>query len=465
MLVALSFRSMDAHAAAGILSSWRRPGTPLADSLEHAVGDAILAGTIAVGARLPSERALASALGISRVSVSSAYGALRASGWIVTARGAGSRARLPEWLNGAIAPVAPGSADLIDLVTAAPRAPLPAYARALERAAEDLRAHALTAGATPPRGLQAAIADRYTRQGLPTLPSQVLVTSGAAAALLLVVHATLRQGARMVVESPTYAGALAVLRAAGLRLRGWPMLSGRRAGALADILRDSRATAAYLILDFHNPTGMVADADARERMVADAVRSGATLIVDETLRELDLRHHETTAWTPDPVIRLGSLSKSVWAGLRIGWVRASPELVATLRALPLAAAVAPPPLEQLVALRLLDELDDIVTARRRELRRRLVLLSEQIAAWPGGAFASVPAGGLSAWLRLAEGISSSELARHAPAAGLRVQPGTAFSPDGTLDEYLRIPLTLSGDELTIALNRLAGLLEPARARS
>jgi DNA-binding transcriptional MocR family regulator len=189
-------------------------------------------------------------------------------------------------------------------------------------------------------------------------------------------------------------------------------------------------------------------------MVADAAGCGAMLIVDESLRELG----EAPAWTPDPVIRLGSLSKSVWAGLRVGWVRAAPELVAALRALPLAAALAPPALERLVALRLLDELDDILAARRRELRGRLAQLSERLETWPGGAFDSLPAGGLSAWLRLADGISSSDLARRAPAAGLRVQPGTAFSPDGTLDGYLRMPLTLSADELTTALDRLAGLL-------
>jgi DNA-binding transcriptional MocR family regulator len=424
------------------VGDWRGRAPTLSESLEQAIGDAILDGRIALGSRMPSERSLADALSVSRVTVSGAYGGLRTLGWLTTEQRARSRARLPDALNGHLAaPEHAAGEPLLDLTSATPIAPLPAYLHALSAAADDLRRHALGDGVGTVPALRRAVADRYARAGLPTDASQVLVTAGAAAALTILTRGALPRGAAVVVESPTYPGALDILRAAGLRPYAWPALAGHDVDLLAEIAADTRARAAYVIPDFHNPTGALMDTGTRRALAARAAELGLVLIVDETLRDLPLHASQPPALTPEPAVHIGSLSKIVWAGLRIGWIRAPATLVASLAAQPLAQAVAPPPLEQLVALHLMDELPAIGAARRRELRTNLDGLQAAIAEARTGSLARLPEGGLSAWLALPPGVSSADLARRAPAAGLRISPGSAFSPDGTLDGYLRMPLT------------------------
>jgi DNA-binding FadR family transcriptional regulator len=134
---------MRADALARAIPAWRGAEPTLSGSLGRAIEAAILDGRIARGMRLPSERALADSLGLSRVTVSSAYATLRANGWIETVRGAGSHARLPAGLDSQIDAGAPEEqSGAIDLARAAPMAPLPAYLAALERATERLGPYA-----------------------------------------------------------------------------------------------------------------------------------------------------------------------------------------------------------------------------------------------------------------------------------------------------------------------------------
>jgi DNA-binding transcriptional MocR family regulator len=301
--------------------------------------------------RLPSERALADALGLSRVTVSSAYATLRADGWIETVRGAGSPARLPAGLDARIdagAPAEEGGA--IDLARAAPMAPLPAYLAALERATERLGTHAQHPGAVRLPDLRGAIAERYTRAGLPTAPEQVLVTTGAGAALLLVARYVLAPAARVLVESPTWPGALELMRAARLRLIGWPMANGWDPELFDALLREVRPAGAYLVLDFHNPTGALATAREREAISRSVARTGTLLVVDETMRDLDLRGPGAVSVPIAPegpqTLHVGSLAKVVWAGLGVGWLRGPAARIEELAATPEGYYLTPPVLQQ-----------------------------------------------------------------------------------------------------------------------
>ena len=315
-------------AIARALSGWEtgRDG-PLPDRLAAALQRGLLEGRIPLEARIPSERELARALRTSRATVSTAYAELRADGWLTTRRGAGSVARLPRELREGMAPRdARTPAGAIDLRRAAPAAPVGAFHAAVAEATTAITPQLTSAGWT--QGLpelRAGIADRHTRRGVPTAPEEVLVTGGALPGLWLVLAGLLGGAPRVLVETPTYPSALDALRERRARVWGWPVVDGWDPAQFEQLVRQHGIGAAYLMADFHNPTGRLMDAGTRAELLAVAERHGVTLIVDETMAELDLR---PGAPEPPPplagphVITLGSLSKAVWDGLQVGWIRA-----------------------------------------------------------------------------------------------------------------------------------------------
>lgn len=450
---------------AAALGAWRDREGPLARSLAAAVREAVIDGRLAAGTRLPSERELARTLAVSRGTVVTALTLLRDDDWLHTRHGSGSVVRLPARLTERTTPWSldrggAGDADL-DLTLAVTAAPHEAYRAAVERAVGRSAPLLVDSGvATPglPR-LRELLADRYTRAGLATRPEQILVTSGAQAALtLLLDHLHTDRRAPIAVESPTYPGALAVLRNRRARLLPVPVSAhgGWDTERLADVVRTRRPQLAYLVPDFHNPTGTHMD-EATRRYIADlAQRHALTVVADETMRDLDLR---TTAGVEPQlsgpgVIQIGSASKILWSGLRVGWIRAGTVLVRELRHNPLQAQLSPPPLEQLIAAELLgDGLDEVLLDRRRRLRAQRDHLAALLAGT--GWTYTVPDGGLTLWLRLDGTTSATELASRAATRGLAVTPGPRFSADrATLTHHLRLPFTATPEVLT----RAAGLL-------
>jgi DNA-binding transcriptional MocR family regulator len=445
------------------LAGWEAgAGASLPERLAGALQRAMLEGRIALEARIPSERELATALGTSRATVSGAYAALRHDGWLTTRHGAGSVARLPPELRDGMAPSdARTAAGAIDLRGAAPAAPVTAFRTA---AGEALAAITPELMSSVPTGgleqLRAGIAERHARRGTATSPDEILVTSGALPGLWLALAALLPGAPRVAVEVPTYPRALDALHQRRARLTGWPVVDGWDTDELERLVREHDVAAAYLVPDFHNPTGRLMDADARARLAELAARHDLLLVVDETMIELDLRGGGTEA--PPPltganVVALGSLSKAVWDGLHVGWIRASPAAIQRMAAHPLAAQLQAAPLEQAIAAALLPALDALVRARRRTLRARRDHLLAALDGLGGIHVAEPPAGGLSLWAAL-ERTSSARLAVAAAANGVLVDPGGRFAPAGGLDRNLRLPYSLPEATLDIALERLAPLI-------
>jgi DNA-binding transcriptional MocR family regulator len=442
-----------AHAFTAALGDWREDEQPLATSLANAVRDAVLDGRISVGSPLPAERVLAAALGVSRGTVVAGLTTLRDNGWLHTRHGSRSVVRLPPRLTERTAPWSvdhgqlPG-ATRIDLTAAVTAAPHQAYLTALERATGRCATLLVDSG-TSTAGLPAlreAVAGRYTRAGLPTRPDQILVTSGAMAALHLLTDHLHDRRRPVLVEQPTFPGALAVLRRRRARLVTVPVTAG---GWDLDQLTDTeRPALAYLMPDFQNPTGAVLPDAERGRLATLAT----TVVVDETMRDLDLRT------TPAPerhvtgpnVINIGSTSKVFWSGLRVGWIRASAARVRELLLNPLQPQLSPPPLEQLIADELLRDVDTVLAERTTRLRTQRDHL---VALLAGGDWTyTTPPGGLAVWLRLH--TSAAATARRAAAAGLLLSPGPAFAADRTLGHYLRLPFTATTDVLDHAVRIL-----------
>jgi DNA-binding transcriptional MocR family regulator len=271
-------------------------------------------------------------------------------------------------------------------------------------------------------------------------------------------------GAGVLVESPTYPNALAALSARRARIATHGLdadADGWDAEMLLNALRQTSPRLAYVIPEFHNPTGHLMPVELRERLVATAHASGTDLVVDESFVDLPL---DGTPMPPPAavfdrhsrVISIGGMSKPYWGGLRIGWVRASAPTVQRLAAARVGVDMASPVLDQLVAVQLLDRQDEIVPARRVQLAAQrdalLAAVREQLPEWR----VRVPRGGVTLWAEL-DGPISSALSRAAEEVGVRLAPGPRFGLDGTLERFLRLPFTLPADDLTDAVKRIAAV--------
>ncbi|WP_344245368.1 PLP-dependent aminotransferase family protein [Actinocorallia libanotica] len=449
-----------------LLGDWRVGGGSLAGRLAVAVEKAVHDGRLPLGVRLPAERLLADELGLARGTVAACYRILRAEQLIITRTGSGSTTSLPPRLRDRLSPWASDrgragrSGAALDLTRAEPAAPFDELLQAVHAAADALPAllHD-TADGGGPSALHSAIADAHCAQGFATRGENLLLTSGADAALNLLSAAYLRQSSRVVLDSPTYPGALAAFRAAGARLVAQPLgPTGWDIPALDRALQAARPSLTYLIPDFHNPTGLLMGEEERGELRRRLRAHDTVVVFDETMRDLDLREpvspppRAVTRAGDRDVVHVGSLSKSLWPGLRVGWIRAHPDVIRRLAALPLAAALAPSPFDRLVATRLMEHREAILDRRRAQLRAQRDHLASRLSALPWCRFRT-PQGGLSLWLELLD-ADSSRLAALAAARGLSLTPGFHFSPDGALDRYLRLPFTLPPEALDAAVDRL-----------
>lgn len=439
----------------------------------------VLEGRVPVGARLPAERELAGALGVSRTTVAAAYEALRTDGYLASRRGAGSWTALPEGSplpTGGLEPLPPEAADtMIDLGCAALPAPEPHLTRAFEHALAELPPYTHTHGDYPAGlpVLREALARHYTARGIATMPEQIMITTGAMGAVAALARLFTPRGERVAVEHPSYANILQLLRESGTRLVPVAMaedLAGWDLAAWRQVLRETGPRMAYVIPDFHNPTGALAREDERRDLVAAARAAGTLLVADETMAELVL-DDDVAAPRPmaafDPggstVVTVGSASKTVWAGLRIGWIRAAPAVVRSLTAARAYADLGSPVLEQLAVTRLLDRdwtpAIEQRRARARENRDAVVAaLRRHLPDWD---FA-VPGGGLTLWVRTG-GLSGSRIAEAGERLGVRVPAGTRFGVDGAFEAYVRVPFTLADPLASEAVSRLAAAADLVRS--
>jgi DNA-binding transcriptional MocR family regulator len=433
--------------------------------LARAIRGLILDGGLALRVRLPAERDLAAALGVSRTTVTAAYDALRAEAFIQSRQGAGSWTALPRGRTSRMpqagAAAVYGMAEPeIDLGSAAPGAP-ELFDEAVADAVVQLPGHTAGPGYDPAGlgRLRETVAARYTLRGLPTRPEQIMITAGAQHALNLLAEELMSPGDRVLVESPTYPHALDALRRRGARLIPVGVNAGWDVELIATSMRQTAVRFAYVHADFHNPTGRLMDDERRAALVAAAKRVGGYLVVDETFAELAIDDgampRPLAAYDTDGrVISIGSAAKVFWGGLRIGWIRTTPPMARRLATLRESLDLASPVLEQLIVTELLLRVDEVRVERvalLREGRRALVAaLGDLLPDWEF----TVPRGGMSLWTRL-PAPASSALAGAAARLGVRIVPGPLFGVDGLLEDYVRLPYVQPPDVLSDAVERLA----------
>jgi DNA-binding transcriptional MocR family regulator len=344
---------------------------------------------------------------------------------------------------------------VIPLACAAPDAPPPELAAAYTSIGPALAGTTGDIGYYPAGHpvLRRAIADRYTERGIRTSPERILVTNGAQQALSLLARALLAPGQRVLVEGPTYPGALEAFHEQAAQ----PLSLPPGLGGLAAAAGRHRIALAYVISTFHNPTGAVLSPFARRALVRAATEAGVPLLDDEVLSDLGfpgVPAPPPLAAYADTVISVGSLSKSVWGGLRIGWVRAAEPLIARLARLLAVYDLGGNVPAQLAAAELLPQLDALCRRQAPLRQARHDHLRAQLARLlPGWEAPPVP-GGQTLWIRLPHGDGTS-FAQTALRHGVAVLPGNGLDAAGRSGNYLRLHFIAPAGQLTEAVRRLA----------
>ncbi|MFF4191890.1 PLP-dependent aminotransferase family protein [Nonomuraea sp. NPDC001831] len=450
-----------------LLGRWASGRGPLYLLLAARLRALIDDGVLPPGERLPPDRVLADRLAVGRGTVVAAYELLQQEGRVTRRQGSGTRVApgdppATRTANGVAAnPLMLNllhDSDGVRLLTcAAPDDPPPALFEAYQEAGarvagrRDLGYH--------PAGdpaLREALAGYYAARGLPTTADQIMVTTGAQQALTLLAGLLVAPGDTVLTEAPTYPGALEVFRHAAAVVK--PVDLGDAGGDQTLRAMRERPALVYSVPTARNPDGAVMDDPGRRRLAALAAAHDVPLVDDEVCAELCF-----SGGTPAPVaafgggermVTVGSLSKLVWGGLRVGWIRAAAPLVSRLARLRAVHDLGGEVFSQLAAVALLRRLDEVRESRVRALRRRHDhLCAELRARLPSWTFEPAQ-GGQTVWVRLPRGDAGS-FAQVALRHGVAVPPGGSFDPLGGHAGHLRLHFLFPEEELSRAVCDLA----------
>ncbi len=467
-------QSHEAKAFASALGDWEAGSGSAYRRLAGAIRGRAEAGGLPVGARLPAERSLAGALGVSRTTVVAAYELLRQDGWLESRRGSGSRV-IRSGARGApdrsehggferntvLRSLVEASGSRIEFMGLHLPAAAPYVTEALAHVKEDVSPLTAHHGYWP-LGLPAlrkAIASHLTRSGVPSRLDEILVTHGAQEAIALAAALFLGSGRTVILEDPTYVGALDVFAAAGARLVSVPVGElGIRLDLLREALTHEAPSLIYLMPTFQNPTGVVMPESHRREIARMAAERGVPILEDDALANLDLGQSPPlpiSAFAPSaPILSVGSLSKLMWGGLRAGWIRAPEPLIARLARRKALGDLGNSVVSQTLAARLLPRAEEIRESRRRQIAERLAVMEEEMRRLLPDWTWRRPGGGLSLWVRLPRG-NAAEFARVALRHGVSVLPGATCSPSNGCSEFLRIPYVLEPEKIREGLRLLA----------
>ena len=480
------------------LSIDRAGDAPVAVQIARGLVARIRAGALRPGARIPSSRSLARTLSVHRNTVLAAYAELEAEGWIATAAARGTFVsrelplrpprpleppghpppakagfELPPAPAMSAPPPEPGVLQLLGGVPDPRLVPVAALARAYRRALRR-REHLSYGDSQGHPRLRAALAAMLGEaRGLGVAPEGLLVTRGAQMALALAARALLPPGAAVAVEALGYRPAWEALRLAGARVVQVPLdARGLDVEALARRVSPERIRAVYLTPHHQYPTTVTLSAGRRLALLDLARRERLVVLEDDYDAEF---HYQGRPVAPlasadgaGSVVYVGTLSKVLAPGLRIGFLAGPPDAVARATAhrhfldrqgdLAFEAAVA----------ELFEEGEaqrHVWRARRAYAARREALAAALRAELAGALDFHPPPGGMAMWCRIAGGIDAEAWAARALAGGVAVQPGRQFAFDGRPRPFLRRGFGRHDEEeLGEAVRRLAAAMPPRGAR-
>lgn len=303
-------------------------------------------------------------------------------------------------------------------------------------------------------------------------PDDIVVTTGSQMALDLVTRVFCDPGDIVLVEAPSYVGALGVFRSYECGVRHVAMDAD---GLIPEAVRAAIANAResgrrikmlYTIPNFHNPAGVTQTAERRREILAIAQQEGIVVLEDDPYGLLGFEGPPPRAMRADDgdgVIYLGSFSKTIAAGLRVGWAVAPHGVREKLVLAAEAAVLCPSNYAQLTVSEYLATQDwrqQIKVFAQIYRERRDTLLDAMQAMMPAGTQWTIPAGGFYSWVTLPDGLDANAMLPRALAELVAYVPGTGFYVDGSGRSNLRLSYCYPEPErITEGVRRLAGVIE------
>jgi len=435
----------------GFISAGRAAvAAPSSRPLYLRLADALAARLAREGVEgLPSARGIAGELGVNRATVTAAYRELAQRGLLVLRPGRPSRRReaVPAGDAGAIGPP-PGG---LDLARYAPDRSLVPAGRVLrwlglgDGEGESVVHYGDVWGFAR---LRAWLAERMSGWGMRIAAEDVLLTAGVQHGLDLLLRAAARPGDVVLVEDPTYPGLPPLLAIHRLRAVGIPV---HRDGVHDDEVRQlaarHRPLLAILTPTLHNPSGVVLEATRRRRLLAALAAAGTQVVEEQFDPGLVI---DGTAPPPlaalDPgVVAVGSFSKALFPGLRVGWITGPRSFLARVAAVKRATDLSGSSFLEATAWALCQrgELDRQLERLRRAAAARREIVLEEIGRAGDGVGWSVPRGGFSLLVTLPRGVSARAVAARAGELGAWVLPGPLMSVSGR-DDVVRLAFAAAG---------------------
>jgi GntR family transcriptional regulator / MocR family aminotransferase len=474
---------------------------PLFRQIENWLRDGIVSGGLPPSTRLPSSRSLASDLGVSRITVANAYAELDRDGLIASREGSGTFVAAPvsvpspapasngkSWplwqqesrrsAAGDAVPSRPPHPELIAFTGVGdPRMfPIDEFARTIKEILARDGTSALEYGPFD-HGygpLRETVVHLLASQGIHTAAQQVLITSGSQQAIALACQVLLKRGDTVLVEQPTYNLALDLFRAMDLTIVGVPVDEhGMQVELVEDLLQQHHPRLIYTIPNFQNPSGASLSGTRRRRLLTLAARYNVPILEDDFVGDLRYEGRALPAIKAldhvGQVIYVGTFSKLLMPGLRVGFLVADGPILEQLGVAKRVDDLTTSPLMQRVV-------DRYVTVGRyqahlrrttRAYRARRDALHTAAREFLPSATVASSHGGLFAWLRLSGPVSTQTLLPYALDEGVDFAPGHRFFANPTdCDHFLRLNFaTRTPDEISQGTRRLGIALRRANSES
>ena len=311
--------------------------------------------------------------------------------------------------------------------------------------------------------LKKELARRMLESGCTTGPEEIIITAGASQALLLAVKSLCNPGDSVAVESPGYYGFYNILEYLDLNAVEIPSdpLNGISLKAVEEVTWNENIKCLLTSANLSNPTGATMPDENKEKLVNICSAKRVPIIEDDTYGELVFqgrRGHSLKSWSEENVIYIGSLSKTIAPGYRIGWLAPGDYLDGIIREYQVNIFAANLPGQLGIAEFLREKgLTHQLKKVRSKLQENMALFQREIfRSFPEGTKASNPQGGHFLWISLPRGVSAETLALEANKEGISIAPGMLFSSQQSYDSFFRINTGISWNAEIEAAVRFLG---------
>ncbi|MCY8544864.1 PLP-dependent aminotransferase family protein [Bacillus vallismortis] len=446
------------------LTQWqpsRYSDVPLHRQIEQYMKDKILHGEWAVGTKIPSQRTLADMFQVNRSTVTAAIDELTSQGLLEGRRGGGTKVVNSTWSVLAAEPPLdwndyvrsgihhPNSSIIQGIHQNEPRADIIRLGTGelspdllpvdtMRRMFQQINPHALSLGYEQPKGnpkLREAVADHLKSKQIHVSPSAIFIVSGALQALQLISIGLLKRGSVILTEKPSYLQSLHVFQSAGMRLRGLPMdESGIKTGLVSSYRKQYGGQLLYTIPSFHNPTGTVMSEQRRKEIIGLSKKEQLPIIEDDAYGDLWFEEKPAQPLKAmdheGNVLYVGTFSKTVSPGLRIGWLAGPEPVIERLADIKMQTDYGSSGLSQWAAAEWLSQghyekhltwIRGVLKQKRDAAVQFLKRYAGDIATW------RIPAGGFYIWVTFHKPLPVSHFFHELLKQQVLVNPGSIYN--------------------------------------